>query len=126
MAFSHGELVQRGAQAPGLHRVVRECRATRTAGLLACTASSGNVVQRWMRRLWPAPASSGNGVQRWTAGLLACIDVPQSAMPVNPRVTRPRGTAAVIDAGESARRRCAPAGREVTCRLRVASRRGGR
>src|SRR6476659_5970566 len=52
------------------------------------------------------------------AQALACIDGPQHAMVVNPRVTRPQGTTAVIDAGESARRRCAPAGRDVTRRLR--------
>ena len=93
--------------------------------------SSGPVRVTLARRPWPASASSGNAVRRWSRrppGLhrrrpgMQCNAGPQaswpastgrrSATPVNPRVTRPRGTASVIDAGESARRRCAqPDGR---------------
>ena len=44
---------------------------------------------------------------------------------VNPLLTRPRGTASMIGAGESARRRCAPAGRgsDVPAPRRFAARR---
>ena len=49
---------------------------------------------------------------RWTAGLVGSFG--------------PRGTSSMIDARNRLVGAAAPAGREVTCRLRVASRRGGR
>ena len=115
-------------------RLSVRCVGAAIPAALVMVFSHGELVPRWCAGRWPAPASSGTvgaTLDRRPPGLhrrAVVRDAGESSCDTAAGHGRRASTPGnrLVGAARSLTAALAPAGREVTCRLRVASRRGGR